>query len=242
MNVKKKRPITLFPFTTDDAPVGKRTRYKRRTIVGKFNGAVKCGIPVDQKILCGELLDFNKDVRECVGHVGEERRNGVLAYKAIYLCVIDNVKFRSDPTEFVRDGRISMQPYPLYDDAPPSPPSPSTEDGRGEPAYRCRAPYEQVINELAEYSRELNLFREENVTKYVSPREHRAGLFRQFGPHITIPYEDGHHFRKGDQVKVSVLPRVVFTHFPLSLRQWVIMAVRDSRITNTHMSISEYVH
>ena len=67
-------------------------------------------------------MDFNKDVWECHGYVREEpASDGGHPYRAIYLHIIDNVKFRHTPV-------VSGMPMDAFDNDPLSPPSSAEEN------------------------------------------------------------------------------------------------------------------
>ena len=188
---KRRNPITLFPMSKDFEPVSKRTRSQRLKS-HKFDQIERFPISTDKKIQCGDMLDFNKDVWQCFGYVYEEPRERDYPYKAIYLHIIDNVKFRHTP---IAKGML-MEPF---ENDPPSPGSSEEEDEDPCP-YRYTSSYLQVCRELKYYARELNLFKKHNVKCYKTPRELKKGYkkqYKQWGPHITIPVDSRKDFSVG---------------------------------------------
>ncbi len=123
MSSRKRKTITLLPFTYDVEPVFKRTRSQRlKRNKGMFDGFEHTGIPLHKVISCGQFLDFNKDVWECFGYVREEINRGGESYWAIYLHIIDNVKFRH--TTLILPSRVMS----VVGGEPPSPSSTDEED------------------------------------------------------------------------------------------------------------------
>ena len=229
---KRRDPITLFPISKDSEPVSKRTRSQRLKS-HKFDQIERFPIPVDKKIQCGESLDFNKDVWKCFGYVCEEPRDKGYPYRAIYLHIIDNVKFRHTP---IVKG-MPMEPFKTYPASPGSP----TESDEDPCPYRHTSRYDQVCRELKYYARELNLFDKHDVKGYKTPKELcKVGNKQWWGPHITIPVDSRHDFPVGDRVTINVKPRLVFKHVK-SIREWVMMIVDDKRLPNGHLSIAEYI-
>ncbi len=229
---KRRKPITLFPISEDKTSVSKRTRSQRLKS-HKFNEVDRFPIPVDQKIRCGKILDFNKDVWECLGYVRESNTSEhAYPYRSVYLHIIDNVKFRHTP---VACGR----PMDPIQNDPPSPGS-SGEENEDPCPYRHTATYNQVCRELKYYARELNLFGKPNVKGYKTPKEHFKREDKLWGPHITIPVDSRDNFPVGTRVTLKVKPRLVFPHVPDS-REWIIMVVDDRRLENGHLSIAEYI-
>ena len=224
----------LFPMSEDSEPVSKRTRSQRLES-RKFDQIKRFPIPVDKKIQCGECLDFNKDVWKCFGYVREEPSDEGYPYRAIYLHIIDNVKFRHTP---VYRG-MPMEPF---ESDPPSPGSSAEEDEDPHP-YRYTSRYDQVLKELKYYAREVNVFEKQDVKGYKTPKElFKAGnrQLRQWGPHITIPVDSRDDFPVGARVSINVKPRLVFPHVK-RIREWVMMIVDDERLPTGHLSIAEYI-
>ena len=230
--IKRRNPITLFPISNDSEPVSKRTRSQRLKS-HLFDQTERFPIPVDKKIRCGEWLDFNKDVWKCFGYVCEEYRDKGYPYRAIYLHIIDNVKFRHTPI-------VKGMPMEPFENDPPSPGS-SEEENEVPPPYRCTSRYDQVCRELKHYARELNLFVKHDVKGYKTPKELcRVGNKQCWGPHITIPVDSRDDFPVGHRVSINVKPRLVFGHAP-GIREWVMMIVDDERLPTGHLSIAEYI-